>query len=193
MAKPKISKTGQVLLVILVAVAAAWWFLNSVYDPLVKEIGAAVREHNNLVKKTAELRAKPLVTKGVLQSIRDLSPKVEEMEMELNALREEKLAPREAVDGIMLKINEIASNNGFKVLDLSPMGRKKAGLNPTVEAEMRLFERFCYHMKISGDFLYFADFLKELKKIKHFVNITNLSVVGGDAEEVVSIDMVLLI
>ncbi len=193
MAKPGMTKTQQILVVVAVTMISLYFFLSKVHDPLSEELKAAIEKNNTLVEAINELNKEPVTTAGIQKSIKKLTPEVSELEAELKKLQASVLTPGDIVEEIIMRVNEIASNNGLLVKELVPVKAGDAKLSPGALKEQKEFDRSCYRMKISGDFIDFYTFVRELNTIEYLVNIANFSVESAGEAGRVNVDMLVII
>lgn len=192
MAKPKMTPTQQVLMVIAIAVVAIYFFLNKVYDPLAARLKDAIKDHNRVVQVINRLQGQPVATASIEASIKKLQPQLRQTEEELKSQTGSVLTPADKIEEMVMQVSAVAANNGLLVQNLTPAEAKDLELAPEMQQEITLLERTCYSMKIAGDFLDFFAFARELDTVDHLVNMAGLSVTGSDGSGRVVAELVLV-
>jgi len=193
MAKPKMTRMQQVLMVVAIAVVAIYFFLSKVHDPLAARLKDAVTEHNRVVQTVNRLQGQPVSTTSIEMSISKLRPRLRKTEEELKTQTGSVLTPADKVEETVMQVSAVAANNGLLVQDLTPVATRDLALAPEMQQEIALLERTCYRMKIVGNFLDFFAFARELETVDHLVNITGLSVTGSDGSGRVMAELVLVL
>ena len=193
MAKPKMTRMQQVLMVVAIAVVAIYFFLNKVQDPLTGKLKGAIAEHNRVVQAINTLQQEPVTTASLEASIDRLRPKLREAEAQAKNLAADVLTPNDKIEETVMQVSAVASNNGLLVQDLVPAAKDGLKLAAEMQQEITLLARTCYRMKVAGDFLDFIAFVRELETVPYQINLANLSVTGSDAYGRVVADLVLVI
>lgn len=193
MAKPKMTRMQQILMVIAIAVVAVYFFLNKVYDPLAARLKDVIAEHNKVVRTINTLKNQPVSTASVEASIDKLQPELRKIENEIKAQVNSVLTPTDKIEETIMQISAVAANNGLLVQDLTPAATDEIKLAPEMLQETALLKRTCYRMKIVGDFLDFFAFSKELDTVNFLVNMAGLSVTGSDADGRVVAELILVL
>ncbi len=191
MAKPKMTRMQQVLMVVAIAVVAIYFFLNKVQDPLTGKLKGAIAEHNRVVQTINTLQQEPVTTASLEASIDRLRPKLREAQAKV--LAADVLTPDDKIEETVMQVSAVASNNGLLVQDLVPAAKDGLKLAAEMQQEITLLARTCYRMKVAGDFLDFIAFVRELETVPYQINLANLSVTGSDAYGRVVADLVLVI
>lgn len=191
MAKPKMTRMQQVLMVVAIAVVAIYFFLNKVQDPLAGKLKGAITEHNRVVQTINTLQQEPVTTASLEASIDRLRPKLREAQAKV--LAADVLTPDDKIEETVMQVSAVASNNGLLVQDLVPAAKDGLKLAAEMQQEITLLARTCYRMKVAGDFLDFIAFVRELETVPYQINLANLSVTGSDAYGRVVADLVLVI
>lgn len=193
MAKPKMTRMQQILMVIAIAVVAVYFFLNKVYDPLAARLKDVIAEHNKVVRTINTLKNQPVSTASVEASIDKLQPELRKIENEIKAQVNSVLTPTDKIEETIMQISAVAANNGLLVQNLTPAATDEIKLAPEMLQETALLKRTCYRMKIVGDFLDFFAFSKELDTVNFLVNMAGLSVTGSDADGRVVAELILVL
>jgi len=193
MAKPKMTRLQQVLMVVAIAVIAVYFFLNKVQDPLTARLKTAVAEHNKVVQAINTLQQEPVSSAALQKSIERLTPELNEAETQVKALAGEVLTPADRIEETVMAISAVAANNGLLVQDLTPAATDKLQLAAEMQQEIALLGRSCYRMKVAGNFLDFIAFVQELKTVPYRINLSNLSITGSDSYGRVAAELVLVI
>lgn len=192
MAKPKMTRLQQVLMVIAIAVVAIYFFLNKVYDPLSARLKDIIAENNKVVQTVNTLKNQPVSTASIEASIDKLLPELRKTEEHLKIQKSSVLTPTDKIEETVMQVSAVAANNGLLVQDLTPATMDESNLAAEMLQEIALLERTCYRLKIVGDFLDFYAFSKELETVDYLINIAGLSVTGSDASGRVVADLVLV-
>jgi Tfp pilus assembly protein PilO len=189
----RMKKTEQILVVVAVAVISGFFFMREFHDPLARQIKALTQEEQEMRAKIRELESKPLATGQILDSIREITPEVEQAEAELRAVAARRLTLEEAIEETVMAINEIAANNGLTVRVLAPLDTAKVKLYPAVQRERDLFDRYGYEVNLSGNFLDFASFVEEVAAMGKIVTLTRLEVRSDGDRGLVDVNLILVI
>jgi Tfp pilus assembly protein PilO len=189
----RMKKTEQILVVVAVAAIAGFFFMRELHDPLARQIKALSQEEQEMRAKIRELESKPLATEQILGSIREITPEVEQAEAELRDVAASRLTPEEAIEETVMAINETAANNGLTVRVLAPLDTAKVKLYPAVQRERDLFDRYCYEVNLSGNFLDFASFVEEVAAMEKIVTLTRLEVRSYGDRGLVDVNLILII
>jgi Tfp pilus assembly protein PilO len=189
----RMKKTEQILVVVAVAAIAGFFFMRELHDPLARQIKALSQEEQEMRAKIRELESKPFATEQILGSIREITPEVEQAEAELRDVAASRLTPEEAIEETVMAINETAANNGLTVRVLAPLDTAKVKLYPAVQRERDLFDRYCYEVNLSGNFLDFASFVEEVAAMEKIVTLTRLEVRSYGDRGLVDVNLILII
>jgi Tfp pilus assembly protein PilO len=193
MAKPKMTRLQQVLMVVAIAVIAVYFFLNKVQDPLTARLKTAVAEHNKVVQAINTLQQEPVTTAALQKSIERLTLELKEAEGQVRALAADALTLADKIEETVMAVSAVAANNGLLVQDLTPAAPDKLQLATEMQREIALLARSCYRMKLAGDFLDFIAFVRELETVPYRINLANLSITGSDSYGRVVAELVLVI
>ena len=193
MAKRRMSPTEQLLLVVALAVVGGYFFLNQVHDPLVKQHKAAIERHNKTVAELNRLKSEPPNLQALKLAIRRIEPQARVQAEAYRQVAEANLSPAGRLEETAMQVNAMACDNGLMVQEFKPVAVEEAGLFTAMAAERKLLERSCYGMKVSGDYLDFYQFMKELKKLRPLANVANLRIEAEGDGGAVSVSMVVLI
>lgn len=193
MPERKMTRTEQILLVVVAVVVAGFFYLNQVHDPLVKRHKDAIERHNKVVAELNKLRSEPVNTRAIQRSIDKLKPVVQGLEWEYRETSAGLLATNENIEEAVMGVNALAGDNGLIVEELKPVAPESAGLFSGVEHERKLLGRTCYRMRVSGDFLDFFRFMNELTRLRPLANVTCLRIESKGEGGNVNVAVVVLI
>jgi len=179
-------------LVALVIAGIGYGYLNYFRDPLVEDYGKLVKKNNALVKAVEEAEA-PRTTEQIKQSI----AKVRKEVGELRAALDQALAARLSAEGkdeeMVMRINEMAANNGLTIDTMAPYTPGKRELFPRVTSEQKLLGRALYQVHLSGNFIALYEFFRELALLPSVVNVTHLSIRKHEEDGNVDVELLFVI
>ncbi len=171
----KISKTEQMLLVVLAGVAIMFFYSKKVQKPLSAEIDGLMKTNSELVQTVTALRDEPVFTEGIQNSITEVSKEVDSLTDIYNRIAATRLLTRDKVQEIALEIGGMASNNGLILREMLPTEN-----NESMSAELEKWKgRFNYDvhsLKVEGNFFDFNRFLSEIETMEFCYVIGDLSI-----------------
>ena len=189
----RMKKTEQILVVVAVAVISGFFFMREFHDPLTREIKTLRTEQHQIQSQVRDLESRPLSTDRIRESIQKILPKIEEIEAAFQETAQRRLTPLEKIEETVMDINETATNNGLTVRVLTPLDEGRLKLYPSAMREKTLFDRHCYEMNLTGNFLDLYSFVQEIGSMEKLVTLTRLSVRGDGSRGIVDVNLVLLI
>ncbi len=171
----KISKTEQMLLVVLVGVAIMFFYSKKVQKPLSAEITVLMESNTELVEEVMSLRDEPVFTEPIQKEISKISQEVDSLSNIYNKIVATKLLTRNKVQEIALEMGGMASNNGLILREMLP-----AESDTTMSTELEKWKgRFNYNvhsLKVEGNFFDFNRFLSEIETMEYCYVIGDLSI-----------------
>lgn len=180
-------------LVALVLVGGIYGYLEFLREPLLEDYDKLVKQNNALVKAINEFSDELQSPDAIKTSAERLQKELTELEASLEEAKSQALTPPEMLEETVMRVSEVAANNGLRVGSLAPLKEGGFDLFPSIQNEQKLMQRALYRMKLSGDFLSFYDFLAELTKLDYMVNVAHLIVQGDKDSRGIDVDLVLVI
>ena len=179
-----LTKTEKIFLIVLFLVGGFYFYLNKVYDPVMKAYEERSKELAALREEVGGLGPLPQ-TRSLERKIEKLKTEVEELEAGLEAEMARKKALTEAkVSKVITEVSRLAADFGMDVTKLEfkqvlPEGADSAG----TPAEFDWQE---YHLVLQGTGGNLAGFLDGLTKKNSIVLVENIELKpGGDDREFV--------
>lgn len=173
-------------------VGIIYGYLEFYRDPLVKEYGELVKKNNSLVKAVQEAEM-PQATDKVALSISKLKKQLSELNMNLQEAIEEQISDESREEEMVMRISEMAANNGLRVGTLAPYRPGKQELFARVQSEQKMLSRSLYHVQLSGNFISLYEFFRELASLPSLVNVTQLNIQRSKESRDVDVELLFVI
>ncbi len=171
----KISKTEQMLLVVLAGVAIMFFYSKKVQKPLSTEISEMMKTNSELVVTVTALREEPIFTEGLQTAISDVTGEVDSLTSIYNRIAATRLLSRDKVQEKALEIGGMASNNGLILREMLPAD-DSAVMSAELEKWKGRFNYDVHSLKVEGNFFDFNKFLSEVEKMEYCYIIGDLSI-----------------
>jgi Tfp pilus assembly protein PilO len=162
-------------LVALVVAGIGYGYLNYLRDPLIEDYGKLVKSNNTLVQ-SLEGEDTPRLTEQIKQSIAEINKELGEMKTALGEVRADRLAGEGRDEEMVMRINEMAANNGLEIDKLAPFQPDKQDLFPREQSEQDMLGRSLYQVHLSGKFISLYEFFAEMSSLPSMVNATHLNI-----------------
>jgi hypothetical protein len=191
----KISRNEQILLVVMVGVAATFFFMKKVDDPLRKEIKKLITVNNELVGKIRDLREQPVETAHLTKAIAAIDKEMSGELARYDSLTREKLVNRARVQEKALEVSGMVSDNGLVVREMTEL-TAEAAAGQALSSDLGLWKKefglAAYSLKIEGDFLDMVHFMSEYLNQERLSIAGNVKIKGTSDQGAVSAECVLV-
>ena len=184
-----LEKWGAVAFLI---VGAVYGYLEYARDPMTAQYANLVKKNNELVKAVEETAA-PQPTDQVEASIAKLNKELGELNLTLKETIQDRLSDDSREEEMVMRISEMAANNGLRVGELAPLRSGGKDLFARVKSEQKLLDRSLYHIRLSGNFISLYEFMRELSTLPSLVNVTQLNIQRAKEGRDVDVELLFII
>lgn len=207
----KWTRNEQVLVVVLVGIAALFFFSKKIHDPLSKEIASLIKENNRLVATINEMQQNPVDFTLVRKNIQKIDDELQTQQTFYDSLYQEKIYPRERTQEKALIISEILTENGLMIRELEPIAEKNKTPEKKVKKRKRSrqkapqdstqlyissqHQRWVSHLqlkqytlKMEGDFMDFLNFVDELQQQTSFAFLEKIRLQGASDQGFINVE-----
>lgn len=186
MAKKKLTKLEQMGIIALIAVIACFFYVKKVYEPGCKEFKKLEEEWGKLSKEIKELEWQ--------EGGKDASSSIREKEEELEKAKSEfkktssVLTDKGELAEMLTQISRLAGQSNLRIREFSPADKKE--LQDKKELSLN---RSSHKLIITGSFLDFKDFLKEIGVLPKLVTVKKVVIERESEGESLRITLLLSI
>lgn len=176
-----------------IIIAVVYGYLHYFRDQMVNDYSKAVRDNNALVKTVSDLGQSSPTAQGIEESIRRLRTQLDTMKKSYDQVLEESLAPQGRIEEMVMKVSEIAANNGLRVSSMAPIQEGRARLFAKTQSEQKVLGRTLYQLQVAGSFPNLYEFFTELTSLPSMVCVTNVNIQRNQVDSNVSAEIVFII
>ncbi len=179
----------------LLIVGCIYLYLNYFRDAIIDEHKALVKKNNEIVKAINET-VPPDNIESIEARVSKLQNEVNVLKKKYNEVKALRLADESREEEMVLRINEMAANNGLHVNQLAPYtedSKKTSSLFASVQTEQKAMERILYTVNLTGSFTSVYEFFSELRSLPSVVNVTNVRIMRNKDAEDVSVKLLFII
>ncbi len=176
----------------LLIVGCIYLYLNHFRDEIIADHTALIKKNNDIVKLIDETIPADNI-ESIEQRVAKLRSDVNALKKQLQEVKTLRLTEKSREEEMMLRINEMAANNGLMVEQMIPCTKDEKDLFASVQTEQKTLGRILYSMSLSGRFKSFYEFFAEIRNLPSVVNITHVSIKREKESENVNVDLLFII
>ncbi len=173
-------------------VGAIYMYLNHFRDDIIAEQTALVKKNNDIVKAINET-VPPDNIESIEKRVAKLRGEVAELKKKLEEVKATRIADKSREEEMVLRISEMAANNGLQVNQLAPFSKELESLFASVQTEQKTLPRILYSVNLTGSFTSMYEFFAEIRKLPSVVNVTQVKVQRMKDHGDVSVDLLFII
>ncbi len=178
----------------LLIVGCIYLYLNYFRDAIIEEHKALIKKNNEIVKAINET-VPPDNIESIEKRVKKLQGEVNKDREKLNEVKLLRLADKSREEEMVLRINEMAANNGLQVNQMAPFveNAKKPLLFTSVQTEQKSLPRILYSVHLTGSFTSLYEFFAEIRSLPSVVNVTNVKIMRNKDAADVSVNLLFII
>ncbi len=178
----------------LLIVGCIYLYLNYFRDAIIEEHKTLIKKNNDIVKAINETIA-PDNIESIEKRVSKVQGEVSVLNKQLQDIKVLRLADKSREEEMVLRINEMAANNGLHVSQLAPFveNPKNPLLFTSVQTEQKSIERILYSVNLTGSFTSLYEFFAEIRSLPSVVNVTNVKIMRNKDAENVSVNLLFII
>ncbi len=177
----------------LLIVGCIYLYLNHFRDDIIAEHTALIKKNNEIVKLINETVPADNI-ESIEKRVTKLQGELNGLKAKLNEVKMLRIADANREEEMVLRINEMAANNGLQVGQLAPYEEDpNKPLFASVQTEQKAMQRILYSVNLTGSFTSFYEFFAEMRSLPSVVNVTNVKIKRMKEAEDVSVDLLFII